>query len=75
MEFSRYDTAYWTQKQPSNVRFWDCRDSEKMLCKKFPLKHEVRGRGRDEMLCENAFKPNITVVRHEITNTNDICDI
>jgi len=50
----------------------DCRDGDKMLCNRCPLKHEVRERGRGEMLYENAFEPNTTVEKPKITNTINI---
>ena len=52
----------------------DCRDSDKMLCNRCPLKHEVRERGRGEMLYENAFDPNTDVGKLASTNTTDISD-
>ena len=54
MVFARHATAYWSQKRPSNGQDGDCRDSEKLLCNKFPLKHEARKRERGEMLYENV---------------------
>ena len=52
----------------------DCRDGDKMLCNRCPLKHEVRERGRGEMLYENAFDPNTVVKKPTSMNTNDIYD-
>ena len=70
--FARHDTSYKSHKWSSNVRDGDCRDSEKILCNKFPLKNEVRERGRGEMLYENAFEPNTVVRRPTIKNKNNI---
>ena len=55
---------------------WDgnCRDGDKILCKIGPLKHEVRERGRSEILYKNAFEPNIAVGRPTSINTTDIFD-
>ena len=72
--FARHDTTYKSQKWSSNVRDGDCRNDDKMLCNRCPLKHEVRERGRGEMLCENTFKPNTVVRRLERANTIDIFD-
>ena len=72
--FARHDTIQKSQKWSSNVRDGDCRDGDKMLCNRYPLKHEVRERGRSEMLYENAFKPNTAVGRSASTNTTDISD-
>ena len=74
MVFSKHDTIYWSQKQPSNVQVWDCKDSDKMLCNRFPLKYEVRERGRGEIIYDNVFEPNTAVERPAITNKTDICD-
>ena len=70
--FARHDTTYKSHKWSSNVQDGDCRDGDKMMCKKFPLKHEVRKRGRSEMIYKNAFKPNTGVGRPTSTNTIDI---
>ena len=72
--FSRHETSYKSQKWSSNVWDGDCRDGDKMLCNRCPLKHEVRERGRSEMLYENAFEPNTVVERPASTNTIDISD-
>ena len=32
----------------------DCRDGDKVLCNRCPLKHEVRERGRGEIIYENV---------------------
>ena len=32
MVFAKHDTAYWSQKRPSNGRDGDCRDGDKLLC-------------------------------------------
>ena len=52
----------------------DCRDGDKMLCNKCPLKHEVQERGRVEILYENAFDPNTVVGRPASTSTTDTSD-
>ena len=52
----------------------DCKDGDKMLCNRCPLKHEVQERGRGEMLNENAFDPNTLVGRPASKNTTDISD-
>ena len=52
----------------------DCKDGDKMLCNRCPLKHEVRERGMGKTLYENAFDPNIAVGRPASTNTTDISD-
>ena len=54
MVFARHDTAYWSHKRPSNGRDGDCRDGDKLLCNRCPLKHEARERERGEMLYENV---------------------
>ena len=61
-------------KDPPICGVRDCRAGDKMLCNKCPLKHEVRERGRGEMLYEDVFEPNIVVGTLEITNTTDIYD-
>ena len=72
--FTRHDTSYKSQKWSSNVRDGNCRDSEKMQCNKFPLKLEVRERGRSEILYENAFELNSIVGSPASKNTTDIFD-
>ena len=52
-----YENTQESLKWSSNVWDGDCRDDEKILCNRFPLKHEVRERGRGEMLYENIPKP------------------
>ena len=52
--FSSYVTAHRSQNEPSNVRDGDCRDSDKLLCNRCPLKHEARERERGEMLYKNV---------------------
>ena len=52
--FSSHVTAHRSQNEPSNVRDGDCRDSDKLLCNRCPLKHEARERERGEMLYENV---------------------
>ena len=76
MGFAKHETTYWSHKKPSNVRVGDFRDSEKMLCNRCPLKHEVRERerGRGEMLYENELELNTAVGKSIITNTADISD-
>ena len=69
-----YDSTQGSLKRSSNVRDGDCRDGDKMLCNRCPLKHEVRERGRSEMLYENVFKPNTIVGRPASTWTTDISD-
>ena len=49
----------------------DCRDGDKMLCNRCPLKHEVRERGMGKTLYENAFNPNIVVRKPVSKNTID----
>ena len=41
-------------KYPPICRAGDCRDGDKMLCNRCPLKHEARERERGEMLYENV---------------------
>ena len=72
--FARHDTTYKSKKWSSNVQDGDCRDGEKILCNRCPLKHEVRERGRSEMIYENAFKPNTTIERPAITSTTNISE-
>ena len=72
--FARHDATQKSQKWSSNVWDVDCRDGDKMLCNRFPLKYEVRERGRSEMLYENAFEPNTAVERPASTNTTNISD-
>ena len=62
-------------KDPPMCEVRDCRDGDKMLCNRFPLKHEVQERGRGEILYENAFDPNIDVRKPASTNTTDTFDI
>ena len=50
---SSHVTAHRSQNGPSNVRDGDCRDGDKLLCNRCPLKHEARKRERGEMLYEN----------------------
>ena len=52
----------------------DFRDGDKMLCNRCPLKHEVRERGRGEMIYENVFDPNTVVEIPASKNTTDISD-
>ena len=61
-------------KDPSICGVRDCRGGEKMLCNRCPLKHEVRERGRGEMLYENASDPNTIVKRLEIKSKTDTSD-
>ena len=61
-------------KDPPICEVRDYRDGEKMLCNRCPLKHEVRERGRGEMLYENAFNPNTAIGGSTSTNTTDISD-
>ena len=51
---SGYVIAHRSWKRPSNVRDGDCRDGDKLLCNRCPLKHEARERERGEMLYENV---------------------
>ena len=51
---SSFVSAHRSWNEPSNVRDGDCRDSEKLLCNRCPLKHEARERERGEMLYENV---------------------
>ena len=61
-------------KGPPICEARDCRDGDKMLCNRCPIKHEVRERGRGEMLYENVFNPNTAVRKPASTNTTDISD-
>ena len=61
-------------KDPPICEARDCRDGDKMLCNKCPLKHEVRERGRGEMLYENAFDLNTTIRKLASMNTTDTSD-
>ena len=72
--FARYGATYKSHKWSSNVWDGDCRDGEKMLCNRCPLKHEVQERGRSEMIYENTFEPNTTVEIPERKNITDIFD-
>ena len=65
-------TSY--RKDPPICGARDCRDGDKMLCNRCPLKHEVRERGRGEMLYENAFDPNTAVRKPASMNTIDTSD-
>ena len=62
------------RKDPPICGVRDCRDGEKMLCNRCPLKHEVQERGRGEMLYENPFDPNTAVGRPTSTSTTDTSD-
>ena len=67
--------CYNTQKSlkwSSNVQDGDCKDGEKILCNRCPLRHEIRERGRGEMLYENMPKPNTIIGRPAITSTTNI---
>ena len=52
---SGHVTAHRSRKRPSNVREGDCRDSDKLLCNRCPLKHEAQERERGEMLYKNVL--------------------
>ena len=52
----------------------DCRDGDKMLCNRCPLKHEVRETGRGEMLYENVFEQNTAIEKPASMNTTDTFD-
>ena len=52
--FARYENTQKSLKWSSNIRDWDCRDGEKILSNRCPLKHEARERGRGEMIYENV---------------------
>ena len=62
------------KKYPPICGVRDCRDSDKMLCNKCPLKHEVLERGRGEMIYESAFDPNTSVRKTISKNTTNIFD-
>ena len=62
-------------KDPPICGARDFRDSDKMLCNRCPLKHEVQERGRGEMLYENTFNQKTVVGKPENTNTTDTSDI
>ena len=51
---SSHVTAHRSRNEPCNVQDGDCRDGDKLLCNKCPLKHEARERERGEMLYENV---------------------
>ena len=72
--FARHDTTYKSQKWSSDVQDGDCGDGDKILCNRCPIKHEVRERGRSEIIYNNAFEPNTIVERSASTNTIDISD-
>ena len=61
-------------KDPPICDVRDCRDGDKMLCNKCPLKHEVRERGRGEMIYDNVFDQNTVVGKPASTNTTDTSD-
>ena len=73
--FARHDNTKKSHKWSSNIQDGDCRDGDKILCNIWPLKHEVRERGKSEIFYENTFKPNTTVGRPASTSTIDIFDI
>ena len=52
----------------------DCRDGDKMLCNRCPLKDEVQERGRGEIFYENTFHPNTVVRKPTSTNTTNTFD-
>ena len=62
------------EKDPLICGVRDCRDGEKMMCNRCPLKHEFRERGRGEILYENVFEPNTAVERPASTNKTDTSD-
>ena len=51
---SSHVTTHRSWNDPSNVRDGDCKDGEKLLCNRCPLKHEAPERERGEMLYENV---------------------
>ena len=53
---SSHVTAHKSQNEPSNVRDGDCRDGDKLLCNRCPLKHEARKSERGEIIYENVSK-------------------
>ena len=69
---ARYDNTQKSLKWPSNVQDRDCRDGDKRLCNRFPLKHEVRERGIGEMIYENIPKPNTVIEIPARTSTMPI---
>ena len=71
---ARYDNTEKSLKWSSNVGDRDCRDGDKILCNICPLKHEVRERGRGEILYENMPKINTVVRRPARTSATDIFD-
>ena len=70
--FAKYENTEKSLKWSSNVQDGDFREGDKIMCNRCPLKHEVRERGRGEMLYENTFEPNTGVRRPASTNTIDI---
>ena len=52
---ARYENTQKSLKWSSNVRDGDCKDGDKILCNRCPLKHEVRERGRSEILYKNVL--------------------
>ena len=51
---SSHVTAHRSRNEPSNVRDGNCKDGDKLLCNRCPLKNEARERERGEMLYENV---------------------
>ena len=52
--FSSLNSVHRSRNEPSNVRDGDCRDGDKLLCNRCPLKYEARKRERGEILYENV---------------------
>ena len=52
--FSSLVSAHRSRNEPSNVRDGVCRDGDKLLCNRCPLKHEARERERGEIIYENV---------------------
>ena len=59
--FSSLVSTHRSHNEPSNVRDGDCRDGDKLLCNRCPLKHEARERERGEMLYENMLTENTAI--------------
>ena len=52
--FSSLIFAHRSRNEPSNVWDGDCRDDDKLMCNRCPLKHEARERERGEMIYKNV---------------------
>ena len=72
--FSSLVSAHRSRNEPSNVWDGDCKDGDKLLCNRCPLKHEARERKRGEMLYENMSTENTAIGKTTERSTTDVSD-